>query len=77
MYNQKEPKILLKSSSSQRKDLNTSDRLKIASIALFFNIHGTITKLSQRYISRQFVYNLKESLNFYCHHSENILVVSC
>ncbi len=48
MYNQKEPKILLKSSSSQRKDLNTSDRLKIASIALFFNIHGTITKLSQR-----------------------------
>ena len=67
MYNQEEPKILFKSSRSHRKDLTTDIRIKIASIALFFSIHGTVIKLTQRYnISRRFVYDLKESLEFYC-----------
>jgi len=67
MHNQEEPKILFKSSSSRRMDLTTEIRIKIATISLFFCIHGTITKLSQRYnISRQFVYNLKtEFEDFY------------
>ena len=67
MHSQEKPKILFKSSSSHRKDLTTELRIKIASIALFFSIHGTIVKLSQRYnISRRFVYDLKENLDFYC-----------
>ena len=70
MYSQEEPKILFKSSSSHRKDLTTEIRIKIASTALFFSIHGTIIQLSQRYnISRRFVYDLKESLDFYCQDS--------
>ena len=77
MYNQEEQKIIFKSSSSHRKDLTTEIRIKIASIALFFCIHGTITKLSQRYnISRRFVYDLKESLNFYCKIPENKIELS-
>ncbi|MCK5537945.1 MAG: hypothetical protein KAI79_14050 [Bacteroidales bacterium] len=71
MRKQEEPKILVKSSSSHRKDLTTEIRIKIATIALFFCIHGTITKLTQRYnISRRFVYDLKENLDFYCQTSE-------
>lgn len=47
----------------RREDLNASVRLKIATIALFFQIHGTITQLSKRYeISRQFVYDLRNEL---------------
>lgn len=47
----------------RRKDLESAVRLKIATIALFFQIHGTITGLSKRYsISRQFVYNLRKEL---------------
>jgi hypothetical protein len=74
MHNQEEPNILFKSSSWHRLDLSTDIRIKIASIALFFNIHGTITKLSQRYgISRQFVYDLKDELaNLYEIHEKKI-----
>ena len=72
MYHQEEPRILFKSSSSHRKDLTTEIRIKIATIALFFSIHGTITKLTQRYnISRRFVYDLKENLYFYCQITES------
>jgi len=71
MYKQEKPKILFRSSSSHRKDLTTEIRIKIASIALFFCIHGTVVNLSQRYnISRRFVYDLKQSLSFYCQVSD-------
>jgi transposase-like protein len=47
----------------RREDLTASVRLKIATIALFFQLHGTITQLSKRYdISRQFVYDLRNAL---------------
>ncbi len=71
MHNQEEPSILFKSSSSHRVDLTTEKRIKIATIALFFCIYGTVTKLSQRYnISRQFIYNLKTEFENFYHLSE-------
>ncbi|MCK5539145.1 MAG: hypothetical protein KAI79_20145 [Bacteroidales bacterium] len=77
MYNQEEPKLLLKSSSSHRPDLTTEKRIKIACMALFFHVYGTVTKLSQKYnISRQFVYELKNELDYFCKGSENIIELS-
>ncbi len=47
----------------RRVDLGAELRIKIATIALFFQIHGTITQLSRRHsVSRQFVYNLRTEL---------------
>lgn len=47
----------------RRVDLGPGLRIKIATIALFFQIHGTITQLSRRHsVSRQFIYNLREEL---------------
>lgn len=47
----------------RRVDLGPELRIKIATIALFFQIHGTITQLSRRHsVSRQFIYNLREEL---------------
>ncbi len=72
MYKQEEQNILIKSSSSHRADLSTEKRMKIACIALFFGVYGTVTKLSQKYnISRQFVYDLKKELDLFCQVSEN------
>ncbi len=72
MYKQEEQNILIKSSSSHRADLSTEKRMKIACIALFFCVYGTVTKLSQKYnISRQFVYDLKKELDLFCNVSEN------
>ena len=74
MYKKEEPKILFRSTVSHRQDLSTEIRLKIATIVLFFSIHGTVTKLSQRYnISRRFVYDLKESLELYCQNSPTVI----
>jgi len=48
----------------RREDLTTIVRLRIASIALLFSLHGDITKLAGKYkVSRQFIYNLPEVLN--------------
>ena len=47
----------------RRADLGPDLRIKIATIALFFQIHGTITQLSRRYsVSRQFIYMLRREL---------------
>jgi tetratricopeptide (TPR) repeat protein len=43
----------------RRPDLTTEVRLRIASIALYFSVHGTISRLSDKYnVSRQFIYDL-------------------
>lgn len=48
----------------RRRDLSSTMRIKIATIALFFQIHGTITNLSRRYsVSRQFVYDLRHQMH--------------
>lgn len=48
----------------RRADLSSTIRIKIATIALFFQIHGTISSLSRRYlVSRQFVYDLRHQLS--------------
>ena len=78
MYKKEEPKILFKSSSSHRADLTTENRFKIACIALFFCVYGTVTNLSQKYnISRQFVYDLKKELDLLCQVSENRIELCC
>jgi len=47
----------------RRVDLAPGLRIKIATIALFFQIHGTITQLSRRHsVSRQFIYTLRKEL---------------
>lgn len=48
----------------RRVGLGPELRIKIATIALFFQIHGTITQLSRRHsVSRQFIYNLRKELS--------------
>ncbi len=48
----------------RRANLSSAIRLKIATIALIFQIHGTISALSRRYhVSRQFVYDLRGELS--------------
>ena len=75
--NKKNPKKLIKSSLSHRPDLTTGNRIKIACIALFFSVYGTVTSLSQKYnISRQFVYDLKNELDLLCKVSENRIELS-
>ena len=50
----------------RRADLSVEIRLRIASIALLFSVHGTISRLSNKYsISRQFIYNLRRDLKDY------------
>ena len=40
--------------------------MRIASIALFFSVHGTISRLSDKYsISRQFIYGLRRDFKSY------------
>lgn len=47
----------------RRTDLSSQERLKIASVALFFAPRGTISRLSKQYlVSRQFIYNLRNRL---------------
>ena len=47
----------------RRPDLTTKVRLRIASIALFFSVYGTISRLSDKYnVSRQFIYDLSAQL---------------
>lgn len=51
---------------SRREDLTVEIRMRIASIALFFSVHGTISRLSDKYsISRQFIYNLRQDFKNY------------
>jgi hypothetical protein len=48
----------------RRRDIDSSLRLKIASQALFFAIHGTISLMSVKYcVSRTFIYALRNNLN--------------
>lgn len=50
----------------RREDLTVQCRMRIASIALFFSVHGTISRLSDKYnISRQFIYNLRRDFKHY------------
>jgi hypothetical protein len=47
----------------RRIDLTLEVRLRIASIALLFSKHGTITKLAGKYnVSRPFIYEMRETL---------------
>jgi hypothetical protein len=51
---------------SRREDLTIEVRMRIASIALFFTVHGTISRLSDKYsISRQFIYDLRRDFKNY------------
>lgn len=51
---------------ARRKDLTIELRMRIASIALLFSVHGTISRLSDKYsISRQFIYNLRRDFKNY------------
>lgn len=50
----------------RREDLPVELRMRIASIALFFSVYGTISRLSDKYsISRQFIYNLRRDFKNY------------
>lgn len=50
----------------RREDLTTIMRLRIASIALLFSLHGDITKLASKYkVSRQFIYNLRNEFKVF------------
>lgn len=47
----------------RRVDLSADVRLRIASIALYFSVYGTIQGLSDKYsVSRQFIYDLRDEL---------------
>jgi hypothetical protein len=51
---------------SRREDLTIEVRMRIASIALLFSVHGTISRLSDKYsISRQFIYDLRRDFKNY------------
>jgi hypothetical protein len=51
---------------SRREDLTIELRMRIASIALLFSVHGTISRLSDKYsISRQFIYDLRRDFKNY------------
>ncbi len=50
----------------RRQDIPIELRMRIASIALYFSVHGTISRLSDKYkISRQFIYGLRDELSSY------------
>ena len=51
---------------ARREELTVELRMRIASIALFFSVHGTISRLSDKYsISRQFIYDLRRDFKSY------------
>ena len=59
----------------RRPDLSSKIRLKIASIAFLFPVHGTITGLSNRYeVSRTFIYGLRDNLSS---QTESLFGTSC
>lgn len=48
----------------RRADLSTDVRMRVASIALYFAVYGTIQDLSDKYkVSRQFIYDLRNELS--------------
>lgn len=50
----------------RRADLTVNVRMRIASIALFFSVHGSISKLAHKYsVSRQFIYDLRKDFAEY------------
>ena len=69
--NKEEPRSLTNRVKYERRaDLSSYTRLKIASHALFFAIHGTISRLSLKHrVSRTFIYTLRNTL---CEEIDNI-----